>query len=115
VDYVNAHGSSTPLNDSTESQTIRDLLGAHADQVKVSGTKPFYGHALGASGAIETAICALAVHDGWLPPTLNLDEAGEGCDLPYIREEGISHRPRVVLTNSFGFGGINASLVLTEA
>ena len=115
VDYVNAHGSSTPLNDSTESQTIRDLLGAHADQVKVSGTKPFYGHALGASGAIETAICALAIRDGWLPPTLNLDEAGEDCDLPYIREEGISHPPRVVLTNSFGFGGINASLVLTKA
>ncbi|NNF25611.1 MAG: beta-ketoacyl-[acyl-carrier-protein] synthase family protein, partial [Gemmatimonadetes bacterium] len=115
VDYVNAHGSSTPLNDSTESLTIRALLGAHADGVKVSGTKPFYGHALGASGAIEAAICALVLQRGWIPPTLNLSEVGEGCDLTYVRGEGVPCRPQVVLTNSFGFGGINASLVLTAA
>lgn len=115
VDYVNAHGSSTPLNDSTESRTIRALLGAHTDGVKVSGTKPFYGHALGASGAIEAAICALVLQRGWIPPTLNLSEVGEGCDLPYVRGGGVPCRPQVVLTNSFGFGGINASLVLTAA
>ena len=91
------------------------LLGPRADSVNVSGTKPFYGHALGASGAIETAICALTLRRGWIPPTLNLTETGEGCDLPYVRGEGLASRPRVVLTNSFGFGGINASLVLTAA
>lgn len=115
VEYVNAHGSSTPLNDSTESGTIRDLLGPHAERVKVNGTKPFYGHALGASGAIETGICALVIREGWIPPTLNLTDPGEGCDLPYVRGTGVECRPRVVLTNSFGFGGINASLVLTAA
>ncbi len=115
VDYVNAHGSSTPLNDGTESRAIQDLLGAQAERVPVSGTKPFYGHALGASGAIEAAICALAIFHGWVPPTLNLHEAGEGCDLTYVKGEGRSQNLGVVLTNSFGFGGINASLVMTAA
>ncbi len=115
VDHINAHGSSTPLNDSTESLAIRLALGAHADRVTVSGTKPFYGHALGASGAIELAICALAIQRGWVPPTLNLEEAGEGCDLRYVNGVGRDQRVRTVLSNSFGFGGINASMVLSEA
>ena len=114
VDYVNAHGSSTPLNDSTESLAIRELLGNHADQVRVSATKPFYGHALGASGAIEIGISALAIHHGWIPPTLNLEEAGDGCDLPYVAGEGERREVEAVLSNSFGFGGINAALVLTS-
>jgi len=112
VDYVNAHASSTPLNDSTESMAIRQLLGAQADQVLVSGTKPFYGHALGASGAIEAAVCALALKDGWVPPTLNLEHRGEGCDLEYLTGAGQAVPLRKVLSNSFGFGGINASLVM---
>lgn len=113
VDWVNAHASSTPLNDSTESLAIRGVLGERADEVPVSGTKPYYGHALGASGAIEAAICALALRRGWLPPTLNLDEPGEGCDLPYVTGEGLDRSVQTVLSNSFGFGGINASLVLS--
>ncbi len=112
IDYVNAHGSSTPLNDGTESAAIRAVLGDQADRVPVSGTKPFYGHALGASGAIEVGVCCLAMDEAWLPPTLNLEEPGEGCDLDYVVGNGRREAPRAVLTNSFGFGGINASLVL---
>ncbi len=115
VDYVNAHGSSTPLNDGTESVAIRRILGDRAPYVPVSGTKPFYGHALGASGAIEAGICALAIAEGWIPPNLNLDTPGEDCELDYVREpEGRRHRVRHALSNSFGFGGINASLVLSQ-
>lgn len=113
IDHVSAHGSSTPLNDNTESRAIRGVLGTHADAVSVSGTKPFYGHALGASGAIEVAISCLAMEHGWAPPTLNLDEPGEGCDLDYVGPNGRTQAIRTVLSNSFGFGGINASLVLS--
>jgi 3-oxoacyl-[acyl-carrier-protein] synthase II len=113
IDYVNAHGSSTPLNDSTETLAIRSVLGERAYAIPVSGTKAYYGHALGASGAIEAAITALALHKGWVPPTLNLERAGDGCDLDYVPGEGRAQRLRSAITNSFGFGGINASLVLT--
>jgi 3-oxoacyl-[acyl-carrier-protein] synthase II len=113
IDYVNAHASSTPLNDSTETLAIRSVLGDRAYAIPVSGTKAYNGHALGASGAIETAITALALHRGWVPPTLNLERAGDGCDLDYVPGEGRPQRLRSAITNSFGFGGINASLVLT--
>jgi 3-oxoacyl-[acyl-carrier-protein] synthase II len=113
IDHVSAHGSSTPLNDNTESRAIRGVLGSHADAVSVSGTKPFYGHALGASGAIEVAISCLAMEHGWAPPTLNLEDPGDGCDLDYVGRDGRTQAIRVVLSNSFGFGGINASLVLS--
>jgi 3-oxoacyl-[acyl-carrier-protein] synthase II len=115
VDYVNAHGSSTPLNDSTESLAIRRVLGEHADAVPISGTKPYYGHALGASGAIEAAITAAAIDRSWLPPTLNHQTPGEGCDLDYVTGSGRTTEVRVALSNSFGFGGINASLVMGSA
>jgi 3-oxoacyl-[acyl-carrier-protein] synthase II len=111
VDYVNAHGSSTPLNDSTESRVIREVLGEHADHVLVSGTKGYHGHALGATGAIEAAITALAIARGWVPPTLNLEEPGEECDLPYVTGGGGRRRVDTAISNSFGFGGINAALV----
>ena len=111
VDYINAHGSSTPLNDSTESMAIRQVLGSHADDVRVSGTKGYYGHALGASGAIEAAICALATRRGWLPPSVNLFEPDPACDLDYVRGSGADQEPGFVMSNSFGFGGINAALV----
>ncbi len=113
IDYVNAHGSSTRLNDSTESLAIRRALGGVADRIPVSGTKPFYGHALGASGAIESAICALALHHGWIPPTLNLDDPDDACDLHHVLGNGMAQPIRSALSNSFGFGGINASLVFT--
>ncbi len=112
VDYINAHGSSTPLNDPTETVAIRTVFGAHADRVPVSSTKGYYGHALGASGAFEAAIAALTLQRGWIPPTLNLDAPDAACDLDYVPHHGRDLQPDVVLSNSFGFGGINASLVL---
>jgi 3-oxoacyl-[acyl-carrier-protein] synthase II len=110
VDYVNAHASSTPLNDSTESRVVRDVLGEHADRVAVSGTKGYHAHCLGATGAIEAAISMLAIERGWIPPTLNLESPGEGCDLRYVTGEGACVPVRRAVSNSFGFGGINAAL-----
>ena len=125
VDHVNAHASSTDLNDRIESAAVRRALGARADDVSVTGTKPYHGHALGASGAMEAAIVCLSVADGWVPPTLNLEEAGDGCELDYVgagqdlggpdrpSSVGREQRVEVALSTSFGFGGINAVLCLT--
>jgi 3-oxoacyl-[acyl-carrier-protein] synthase II len=115
VGYVNAHGSSTLLNDSTETTAIKQVFGDHAYRLAVSGTKGYYGHALGASGAIEAAICALAIERRWLPPTLNLERPDPACDLDCLPGDGRDAEPAVVVSNSFGFGGINASLVLRRA
>lgn len=112
VDYINAHGSSTPLNDPTETKAIKSVFGDSAYSLSVSGTKGYYGHALGASGAIETAISALAIEREWLPPTVNLSVADEACDLNFLPGTGETKRVEHILTNSFGFGGINAALVL---
>jgi 3-oxoacyl-[acyl-carrier-protein] synthase II len=111
VGYINTHGSSTPLNDPTETSSIKQVFGEHAHRVALSGTKGYYGHALGASGAIEAAICALASHRGWLPPTVNLEDPDPACDLAYLTGEGRMASPDYLLSNSFGFGGINAALV----
>ena len=112
VGYINAHGSSTPLNDPTETRAIRAVFGEAADRVPVSSTKAYYGHALGASGAIEAAISSLALTREWLPPTLNLQAPADGCDLDYIPGVGRAARVDAILSNSFGFGGINAALVI---
>jgi len=112
VGYINAHGSSTPLNDPAETGAIKQVFGDHAYRLRLSGTKGYYGHALGASGAIEVAICALAAERSWLPPTVNLREPDPACDLDYLAGEGRDESPEYLLTNSFGFGGINAALVL---
>jgi 3-oxoacyl-[acyl-carrier-protein] synthase II len=112
IGYVNAHGSSTPLNDSTETLALKRVFGDAAYRMQVSGTKGYYGHALGASGAIEAAICALAMTNDWLPPTVNLSTPDDGCDLDYIPRSGRSACPEILLSNSFGFGGINAALVM---
>jgi 3-oxoacyl-[acyl-carrier-protein] synthase II len=112
VSYVNAHGSSTPLNDPVETAAIRQVFGDHAEKLQISSTKAYYGHALGASGAFELAISALALERRWLPPTLNLDAPGEGCDLDYIPNVGREKDVEYALSNSFGFGGINAAVVL---
>lgn len=114
IGYVNAHGSSTPLNDATETLAIKKVFGEHAYRVQVSGTKGYYGHALGASGAIEAAICALAMANDWLPPTVNLATPDAECDLDYIPGDGRQARPELLLSNSFGFGGINAALVMRK-
>jgi 3-oxoacyl-[acyl-carrier-protein] synthase II len=111
VGYINAHGSSTPLNDPTETGSIKQVFGDAAYRVALSGTKGYYGHALGASGAIEAAICALAARRGWLPPTVNLETPDPACDLPQVTGEGRDLAPEILLSNSFGFGGINAALV----
>jgi 3-oxoacyl-[acyl-carrier-protein] synthase II len=112
VEYVNAHASSTPLGDRAEAVAINSVLGP---AVPVSGTKGLYGHPLGASGAIETAISALAIAHGFLPGTTNLAHADDDNPLDLIAPEGRQKNPRVVLTNAFGFGGINAALVLSAA
>ena len=113
IDYINAHGSSTVLNDSTECRAIRIALGDHADQVSVSGTKGLHGHALGATGAMETAICALALERGCLPGTANLIDLDPECDLDIIPPGGQDRRVSHLLCNAFGFGGVNASLALS--
>ena len=88
VGYINAHGSSTPLNDPTETVSIKQVFGEHAYRLALSGTKGYYGHALGASGAIEAAICALASRRGWFPPTVNLEPPDPACDLDHVTGEG---------------------------
>ncbi len=115
IEYMNAHGSSTPLNDATETLAIKRVFGEHAHRLKLSGTKGYYGHALGASGAIEVGICALALDQSWLPPTINLSVADDACDLDYLPGAGTEQKVEHMLTNSFGFGGINAALVLRRA
>ncbi len=115
IEYVNAHASSTPLNDPTETLAIKHVLGARGAKVPVSGTKGYYGHALGASGAIEAAICAQVFSHGWVPPTVNLDVPDPACDLDHVGGTGRPLSPEHVISNSFGFGGINAALVFRRA
>lgn len=115
VAYINAHGSSTPLNDPTETAAIKSVFGDHAPKLQVSSTKAYYGHALGASGAFELAISAMALDRKWLPPTLNLEAPGAGCDLDYIPNVGREADVEFALSNSFGFGGINAAVLLKRA
>lgn len=115
IDHVNAHGSSTPLNDPTESRAVRAALSAHADRVSVTATKPYHGHALGGSGAIEAGIACISIQDRWIPPILNLEHPDDECDLDYVTgPAGRDQAVRALLSNSFGFGGINAVLLLTE-
>ena len=113
IDYVNAHASSTPIGDLAEARAIALALGDRARDVPVSGTKALYGHPLGASGAIEAAICALAIARGWAPPTVNLDavDPAVAALLPSLLQSGRAGSYRRVLSTSFGFGGLNAALV----
>lgn len=112
IDYINAHGTSTPLNDRMETAAIKQLLGAHAYAVTLSGTKSMTGHLLGAAGALETLICAKVIQEGIVPPTINLDHPDEGCDLNYTPHQAVRQTVNVALNNSFGFGGHNATLLL---
>jgi 3-oxoacyl-[acyl-carrier-protein] synthase II len=115
VDHINAHGSSTPLNDPTESRAIREVFGADADRVMVSGTKGMTGHALGATGSVEAALCAMGLKESVVVPTINLETPAPDCDLRYSPDVPTPLRQRVVLSNSFGFGGLNAALVFKAA
>lgn len=111
VDYINAHGTSTPLGDKAETMAIKRALGAHASKVAVSSTKSMTGHLLGASGGVEAIFSALAVKHQIAPPTINLVQPGEGCDLDYVPNTAREMNINVALSNSFGFGGTNATLV----
>lgn len=112
VDYINAHGTATRANDIAETAAIRLVFGDHADRIAVSSTKSMHGHAMGASGAIETAASLLALNDGIIPATINYREKDPACDLDYVPNEPRRKDVRVFLSNSFGFGGVNAVLAI---
>ncbi len=114
ISYINAHGTSTPLGDVAESIAIRTVLGAAADGVAVSSTKSMIGHLLGAAGSVEAVVSVLAVKNQVAPPTINLDNPDEGCDLDYIPHEARQMDIEIALTNSFGFGGTNGTLLFQK-
>jgi 3-oxoacyl-[acyl-carrier-protein] synthase II len=114
VDYINAHGTSTTLGDLAETRAMKQVFGPHARRLQISSTKSQLGHTLGASGGVELIVSALAIEKGVLPPTINLDHPGEGCDLDYIPNVAREVRVDTVMSNSFGFGGHNASLLISR-
>jgi 3-oxoacyl-[acyl-carrier-protein] synthase II len=111
VEYLNAHGTSTPLGDLAETHALKRALGDHARKTMVSSTKSMTGHLLGAAGGVEAIFTILALHHGVIPPTINLDEPGEGCDLDYVPNVARERKISVALSNGFGFGGTNGTLV----
>lgn len=114
VDYINAHGTSTPPNDSTETKAIKRIFGEHAYRLPISSTKSMLGHLLGASGAVEAVATAMTLREGYIHPTINLETSDPECDLDYVPRVGRRADVRVALSNSFGFGGQNACLVLKK-
>jgi 3-oxoacyl-[acyl-carrier-protein] synthase II len=111
IGYINAHGTSTPLNDMNETRAIKQVFGAHAHRLAVSSTKSMIGHLLGAAGAVEAIATVLALEHGLLPPTINYSSPDPECDLDYVPNEARQCTVNVAMSNSFGFGGVNASLV----
>ena len=114
VDYINAHATSTGLGDVAEARAIKTVFGPRAKSVSISSTKSMTGHLLGGAGAIETAACALSIRDGVIPPTINLENPDDECDLDFTAKVAKERKVRVALNNSFGFGGHNATLVVQE-
>jgi 3-oxoacyl-[acyl-carrier-protein] synthase II len=114
VDYINAHGTSTPLGDLAETKAIKKTFGGHAKKVAVSSTKSQLGHLLGASGGVEAVITAMTIHRNLIPPTINLDEPDAECDLDYVPHKARDKKVTVAMSNSFGFGGHNASLLMRK-
>ena len=114
IDYINAHGTSTHHNDLFETMAVKKALGDHAYKVKINSTKSMIGHLLGAAGGVEFIACVKSIEDGFVHATAGLKEAGEGCDLDYMMGEGVPMDIHYALTNSLGFGGVNASLVIKK-
>jgi 3-oxoacyl-(acyl-carrier-protein) synthase len=114
IDYVNAHGTGTQLNDLAETQALKAALGARAREIPISSTKSMTGHLMGATGAVEVILCVQAIRTGIVPPTIHLVEADPECDLDYVPNEARQHRVRAALSNAFGFGGHNAVLAIRE-
>jgi 3-oxoacyl-[acyl-carrier-protein] synthase II len=114
VDYINAHGTSTPLGDLAETIATKTVFGDHAYKLAVSSTKSMTGHLLGAAGGVEAIFSLLSVRDGIIPPTINLDTPGDGCDLDYVPHTAREANLNIAISNSFGFGGTNGSVVFRK-
>jgi 3-oxoacyl-[acyl-carrier-protein] synthase II len=114
IDHINAHGTSTPLNDATETQALKAVFGEHAKKVPVSATKSMTGHLLGAAGSTEAIFTILSLRDGILPPTINYEEPDPECDLDYVPNVARRKPIQVAMSNAFGFGGTNATLILKK-
>jgi 3-oxoacyl-(acyl-carrier-protein) synthase len=112
VDYINAHGTSTPINDKCETEAIKTIFGEHAYKIPVSSTKSMLGHLLGAAGSVEAIVCILAIKEGIIPPTINYQEPDPECDLDYVPNVARKKEVKVALSNSLGFGGHNCTLII---
>jgi 3-oxoacyl-[acyl-carrier-protein] synthase II len=112
VDYINAHGTGTPLGDLAETKAIKDVFGDRAYELAISSTKSMLGHMFGAAGAIEAMVCALAIHEGSIPPTINYEHPDPECDLDYVPNEARKADIRVALSNAMGLGGHNGCVLL---
>ncbi|SYW15249.1 beta-ketoacyl-acyl carrier protein synthase II (involved in pimelate synthesis) (fragment) [Oenococcus oeni] len=115
IEYINAHATSTGIGDISETNAIKETFGKHATELLVSSTKSMTGHLLGAAGGIESVIAIKSLQNGILPPTINLENQDEDCDLNYVPNKAISKNVDYVLSNGFGFGGHNASLIFKKA
>jgi 3-oxoacyl-[acyl-carrier-protein] synthase II len=114
IDYINAHGTSTPINDPVETKAIKTVFGEHAKKLKVSSTKSMTGHLLGAAGGIEAVVTVLAIQDQFFPPTRNYEEPDPACDLDYVPNKGYAGRVRAAISNGLGFGGHNSGVLFKE-
>jgi len=114
VGYINAHGTSTPLNDKMETRAIKDVFGTYAYQIPISSTKSMTGHLLGATGGVELIACLLALNEGIIPPTINYENPDPECDLNYVPNQAREAKIKIALSNSMGFGGHNAVLVVRK-
>ncbi len=114
IDYINAHGTSTPLGDIAETKAVKNSFGPHAKKLAMSSTKSQLGHLLGASGGVEAVITAMAIDRNLVPPTINLDSPDPECDLDYVPHKARDLKVGIAMSNSFGFGGHNATLVMRK-